>query len=308
MAQMEFAGIPPAPPKPPLPRGNDRPIKTYTDAERELKEISLSLDAVPVISERGPISYFGSKRKLYPDILNYIPKGTKEIVSSFMGGASLEIKLAAQGYRVHAYDNFEPLPQFYNLFNGRSIEIVRDVCQFYPLTYDEFMEFRDEKFWEITDEVHRAAVHWAMNKQSYLGRTFSATSVNHKEITHLSYFQEPEWRNWRNPNISFGEEDFRVSLERHEDAIAYLDPPYVTKEDVYERGKVKTFPHEELRDILAERGKFVMSYGQHELIYELYKDFKILRPQWTYNYGKAHGDASKSEELLIISHDVWGAL
>ena len=109
--QLELTGIPAAPPKPKKPRGNDRPIHTYTDAEREVAELTGVMADIPKISERPPLSYVGAKYMLYKKILDLLPPNTEELVSPFMGGASLELRLATHGLKVHAYDDFEPLSQ-----------------------------------------------------------------------------------------------------------------------------------------------------------------------------------------------------
>ena len=258
-------------------------------------------------SSNPPLAYIGAKRKLYRQVMDILPDGTKELVSPFMGGASLELKIAASGIRVHAYDIFRPLVEFYQVFNGRSSEVVEAVLELYPLSREDYIHMTRGGGWEVEEcEVWRAALTWAISKQSFLGRMFASLCVAQEHNVLPSYFSDEQWQGWRNPNISFDVADFRESLARHPDTIAYLDPPYISKENYYGRGNQGEFQHEELRDILAERGRFVMSYGDHPTIHELYSDFKILHPQWTYGFGRAAGDASKSEELLILSPDLDG--
>ena len=308
--QKEFADFPQQakPKKAKKPRGNNRPIRNYSDEERRVANVPMTFDTFEKINHETPLSYFGSKKILYPYVCELLPTGTKELVSSFMGGAGLEIRLAATGFRVHAYDIFEPLTDFFTTFNGRSNEVVEQVCKIYPLSYDEHNAMRnavpdkDGIFWQ-KNAVERAAIVWAINKQSFMGKTFASVSVSHDHCPSINLFQEPQWRNWCNPNITFTCDDFRNTLERHRDVIAYLDPPYVTKENEYQLGRPTAFPHEELRDILKDRGRFIMSYGDHPLIHELYKDFTIQKPKWGYNYGKARGNPELSEELLILSGD-----
>ena len=259
-------------------------------------------------SSIAPLAYIGAKRKLFKQLMmNILPPDTREVVSPFMGGASLELKIAASGIQVHAYDIFQPLVEFYQVFNGRSAEVVTAVKQIYPLTREDYIHMTRNGGWEVEeDEVWRAALTWSISKQSFLGRMFASLCVAQEHNVLPTYFDEPHWQDWHNPNITFNRADFRESLAAHPDAIAYLDPPYVSKEGYYGHGDQGEFPHAELRDILAERGRFILSYGDHPTIHELYSDFTITRPTWTYGFGRAAGDASKSEELLILSDDLSG--
>ena len=267
----------------------------------------------------SPLAYVGAKHRLYKRLMmDILPANTSEIVSPFMGGASLELKLAGSGMRVWAYDIFKPVVEFFQVFNSYAASVVDKALQIYPIykgcpeTRERYEHIRKGEGWnEIACEIERAATTWCISKQSYMGRNFSSSPVAPEHALSIEYFRNPigggnnqrMWADWHNPNISFHQGDFRESLADH-DCIAYMDPPYVTKEKLYGFGDQGEFPHEELRDILAKRQQFVLSYGDHPVIWELYQDFKIVRPQWQYGFGKAQSDASQSEELLILSHDL----
>lgn len=271
----------------------------------------------------SPLSYVGSKKKLYSFLmLHILPPDTSEIVSPFTGGGSLELRFAASGMRVYGHDIFPPMVNFFQTFNGRAAEVVKKVLEIYPIYKgdDETREYymhliRGDGWEELGCPVHQAAVTWAVSKQSYMGRNYSSTPIHPNFATSSNYFRDPIlkfkgkrqarlWSDWRNPNFSYDNLDFRASLEQYWDAIAYLDPPYVEKEKLYGLGDQGEFPHEALHEVLAERGRFILSYGDHPIIRELYSDYLIIRPQWTYGFGKAAGDASLSEEILILSHDL----
>lgn len=256
----------------------------------------------------SPITYVGSKKKLYrlliAGVLGGIPA---EVVSPFMGGCSLELRLAANGTRVHAYDIFLPLVEFHQMFNGRSREVIAKTLEIYPLAREVYEHMRTGFGWEEVEcPIHRAAITWSISKQCFMGRNFSSTPVSDKNATTIGVFQQPEWDGWYNENITFAQADFRDSLAAHPSALAYMDPPYVSKEDYYGRGDQGEFPHVELRDILAERDNWVLSYGDDDkgLIRELYADYDYLKPEWGYGFGKAAGKPENSSELLILSHDI----
>lgn len=287
----------------------------------DASQLSLGLARTPDIE--SPISYVGSKKKLFRLVMmSILPPDTREIVSPFAGGASLELRLAGSGLRVYAYDIFPPMVNFFTVFNGRAAEVVEKVLEIYPIykgdaeTREYYMHLTQGEGWkEIDCPIHQAAITWAVSKQSYMGRNYSSTPVHPNFATSANYFrdtilkfkgnyQRRLWSEWRNPNFTYEQLDFRASLERHWNVIAYLDPPYVEKEKLYGLGDQGEFPHLDLRNLLADRGRFILSYGDHPIIRNLYKDFRIIEPEWTYGFGRAAGDASKSEEILILSHDL----
>ena len=261
-------------------------------------------------SSIAPITYVGSKKNLYQRIaMGILPDLPKKMVSPFMGGASLELKFAASGVKVYAYDIFEPIVEFYQVFNERSAEVREKTLDIYPLEKEVYLHMARGGGWEQVEcLIHRAAITWSITKQSYMGRNFSSVPVAPIHAITREYFNDPQWITWHNPYIEFGVADFRDALAKHPDAFAYLDPPYIDKEKFYGRfNEQGGFPHEELRDILNDRENWVLSYGDHPRIHELYADYNILYPKWSYGFGKALGAPEKSAEVLIISHDLANA-
>ena len=59
------------------------------------------------------LRYPGGKTRALKHITPYFPKNLTEIVSPFFGGGSIEIHYADQGVRVHGYEIFEPLVNFW---------------------------------------------------------------------------------------------------------------------------------------------------------------------------------------------------
>lgn len=258
-------------------------------------------------STLAPITYVGSKKFLYQRLaMGILPELPKELVSPFMGGASLELKFAASGVKVYAYDIFEPVVEFYQVFNQHSAVVREKALDIYPLPRETYLHMAREGGWEQVEcPIHRAAITWSITKQSYMGRNFSSVPVADEHAITREYFNDPQWITWHNPYIEFGLADFRVSLAKHPNTFAYLDPPYIDKEKFYGRlNEQGNFPHEELRDILDKRENWVLSYGDHPRIHELYADYNILYPKWSYGFGKASGNPAKSEEVLILSHDL----
>ena len=256
-------------------------------------------------SARTPLNYIGGKKLLYAAIERSLPAGTTELVSPFCGGAGLELQLAASGIRVRAFDIFDPIPQFFSTFNGRSSLVVDAALRRYPLSKEEFLEYGKGPAWHaVQSPFEKAAIFWLSNKMSFSGRGFSTTPARENNVQ-PEYFQEACWQDWRNDYFTCEKQDWRVTLERYPDATLYLDPPYVNRYEFYGfYGGQPPFPHEELRDALAKRdAPWILSYAPDDLIFDLYQDFTIHRREWTHSAGNNAGKAGrpKGKEILIVN-------
>lgn len=247
-------------------------------------------------STKTPINYMGGKTALARTILNRIPAGITAIASPFVGGASVELYLAAHDIRVHASDNLEPLVTFWQVFQSNPARLASFAAGLYPQTPDELRHLIYGGYRQIEDPLHRAGYFWVINKQSWCGKTlhsFCATTNVYPD-----FFAPHKWASWNNANISFDCRDYRDALREHHDKYLYLDPPYIGLEHYYgQHGDTVEFDHEELADVLKSHPRgWIMSYGNHPRIWDLYQDFQIETPTW--KYGSAKKDKN-ARELLI---------
>lgn len=106
-------------------------------------------------------------------------------------------------------------------------------------------------------------------------------------------------------NKSF--EDLIKTYDNH-DAFFYCDPPYVETESYYKNtGGFGVKEHELLAATLkCIKGKFLVSYNDHRLVRELYKDFNIkVAKEIEYTLGKnVHGKAKVVREIYITNYDI----
>ena len=253
--------------------------------------------AAPPPSSRTPINYMGGKNALAPTVHLLMPPEITEIASPFVGGASVELYLAAHNIRVHASDNMEPLVTFWQVFQKNPARLASVAAGLYPQEPEELKHLIYGGFREITDPLKKAAYFWVINKQSWCGKTLhsfcAATNV------YPDFFAPYKWESWQNPNIEFQYRDYRDALAEHHDKYLYLDPPYIGLEHYYRQWGDDTveFDHAELAALLkAHQPGWIMSYGNHPRIWDLYQEFSIETPTW--KYGSAKKD-KKARELLI---------
>ena len=89
----------------------------------------------------------------------------------------------------------------------------------------------------------------------------------------------------------------------YNEALFYLDPPYVGTENYYKNtGGFGLKEHELLCNLLKNiKGKFMLSYNDCELIRELYKDFNIKELKVRYSLNNNVLKRKESKELLIMN-------
>lgn len=89
----------------------------------------------------------------------------------------------------------------------------------------------------------------------------------------------------------------------YNEALFYLDPPYVGTENYYKNtGGFGLKEHKLLNELLKNiKGKFMLSYNDCELIRELYKDFNFKELKVRYFLNNNVLKRKESKELLIMN-------
>lgn len=255
---------------------------------------------------RSPLRYPGGKTRAVKHIVKLFPPELESLASPFIGGGSIELACAAQGVRVHGYDAFEPLVNFWQETIEDAAKVARLAYQYYPLAKPEFYALQ-KRFFELTDRTERAAAFFALNRSSYSATTLSGgMSPGHPSFTESAI---ERLANLRLDNLTVECADFSDSLARHADDFLYLDPPYPIgkgKEKLYGiRGDLhRGFRHAELAEILRARDGWVLSYNDCEMVRGLYHGYTFLTPEWGYSIGATSASANPvSNEVLILSKD-----
>ena len=115
------------------------------------------------------------------------------------------------------------------------------------------------------------------------------------KLKNLSLKRFTKFRSWQNKLVTIKYADYREALDSSNGRLLYLDPPYVEKEYYYQQvGFEDLFDHNELAERLKQIPNWMMSYGDHDLIRELYKDFDVIDVAWR-NKCKIYN------ELLILN-------
>ncbi len=247
---------------------------------------------------KSPLRYPGGKSRAVEEILRYFPAGEQSLLAPFLGGGSVELGACLKGMRVYGYDAFEDLVVFWNWLQQDPALLGKTVRTYHPLSKERFYQLQKEI--GTATGVQRAAMFFVLNRSSFSGSTLSGgmspkhPRFNIPSIERLEAFSAPL--------LSVEHKDFEKSLAKHPTMLAYLDPPYWIKDNLYGvKGSMhRGFAHQKLFEILDAREKWILSYNDCEQVRTLYKKYKILEPNWSYGMGKE----KKSKELLILSNDI----
>lgn len=242
------------------------------------------------------LRYPGGKTRVVTVLGEYVPSGTKEVCSLFFGGGSFEFYLENKGIKVHGYDNFDLLVNFWQQVKENSTAVYWELPD-YDITKQQFYEYQ-KNIYSITDKVKQAAIFYVLNRCSFSGTTLSGgMSPNTPRYNGASQLRLAKF----NSKIDVKLMSFEQSMPLH-DCLIYADPPYLINQSLYgKKGDMHNgFNHILLAEMLNKRGNFILSYNNSDEVKELYTGHNFFYPEWKYGMGYD----KKSREILIVSNDI----
>lgn len=251
------------------------------------------------LETRSPLRYAGGKSRGVKEITKYLPDNIKEICSPFFGGGSIELACADNNIRVHGFDNFEPLVEFWQCLLSNPKKLAEIVMKHHPLPKSKFYELQRTQA-DYTSKYERAGVFYVLNRSSFSGTTMSGgMSPDHPRFT-LSAIER--LANFKVDNLSVDLADFKQSIKRHSKKLLYLDPPYLINQKLYgNNGDMHYgFDHEGLAETLQDCKMWILSYNDSEQVHRLYDGYAFQYPNW--KYGMSNN--KNSREVIILSHEM----
>jgi DNA adenine methylase len=247
---------------------------------------------------RSPLRYPGGKSRAVNYILERIPSDVTELLSPFLGGGSVELACAAKGIKVYGYDVFRPLVAFWKLLLNDPQDLAAKVKEHLPLTKSDFYEL--QKLHQDEETEQQGILFFVLNRASFSGTTLSGGCSEESVQQRFTQSSIDRLANFKTQGFSVNWANFDQAMAKHPNTFMYLDPPYMIQSSLYgHRGSThKGFDHVGLAEKLKQRKSWILSYNNCEEIVELYKDFEMIYPDWTYGMSK---DKS-SREILVINY------
>ena len=248
------------------------------------------------------LTYSGGKYFAIPHLLPFVPPGTTQMVSSFLGAAHFELYLEARGIQVHGSDIYKALINFLE-------QVMRDPCRvadlaewYLPLMNRDFYHRVAACLDHIKPLEDQAAWFLIVNRCSYaaMGADGGYSHARHEDfVKGLPGFMKAI-REFKVTNFFIDCCDFEVALRRHPHMFAFLDPPYDLASGYTLYGpRGKGFSHDRLARLLHQRqSEWMLCYHKTDRILNLYQDFRIvdLKGLWWYRM-----KSKNNHEILIVS-------
>jgi len=248
------------------------------------KRALLSLSAAP----RPFLRWAGSKQRLLPQLVEYLPDKYGSYFEPFMGASALFFLLEPEN--AHLSDMSTPLVQTYQTIAAKPKQVFDELAKMDVLDSAEYYRIRSEK---PSTAVRRAARFIYLNRAAWNG----LYRVNNKGEFNVPYgrprsaniidFQNLEACSGAlsKKSVSISISDFQhVEEKAVEGDLVYFDPPYVTghNNNGFVDYNEKLFSWDDqvrlstLARKLQERGvSVIVSNAHHDAILDLYPTFNV---------------------------------
>ncbi len=255
------------------------------------------------------IPYMGGKFELSKKLIPLIPHH-KRYIEVFLGGGSMffrknKVELNILNDKHNDLINlYLTVMKHYKIFINHCESLLKS-----RTLYNAFKEdLKEEINYHDMPDPKRAAKYFYIIKNAF--------NVNfHNPIAKESEWNTKMWtclemskkklEDTMIENLDF--RDLLIKYPVREDDFWYFDPPYVIageRGDYYVHSLTEQ-DHQELciiaNTINSEGGKFMISYDDHKLIHELYKNYKIIKIPVKYS-GQLHNKNYKNE-LVILNYE-----
>ena len=222
---------------------------------------------------RTPITYYGGKQRIAPEIISMIPPH-KIYVEPFFGGGAVFFRKPKAGIEV-INDHDNTLINFYSCVQNRFDELQYLINQ---TLHSEQMYCHAKDVWNgrvEANDIDKAWAIWLITNGSYCGsmrgggKWCNGTAGGHAG-TFIKYkrneFQKQLHQRLDNVQISC-RDAIRVILDRDsEDTFFYLDPPYPGCYQGHYSGYTIEDPEELLRILTTIKGRFILSNYWNETL------------------------------------------
>lgn len=245
------------------------------------------------------IGWVGGKSRLKKYIIPLIPKDVERYIEVF-GGAGW-VFFAKPPHKIEVFNDIDG--NLINLYrqiknNCDALQAEIDWLQSRELFYDYRKQIEEQV--NLTD-IQRAAQYFYLIKISF-GSTKSSFATAPKG-TYKIIEQLPQYKERLRKTI-IENRDFEqlIKVYDRENALFYLDPPYVDTEKYYTAADFKTSDHNRLKAVLSTiKGRFILSYNDCDFVRNLYKEYKI-RSVDRINLLSANANNRKTFRELIITN------
>jgi len=223
------------------------------------------------------IGWIGGKRLLRKAILERFPTDEVGRYIEVFGGA---------GWVLFAKEKLPNQLEVYNDIDGNLVNLFRCVkyhcgevqreLDWLLTSREQFLDYMEQLDMRGLTDIQRAARFFYMVKASF-GNNYHTYATRSVTIDTATAYLEKVKERLRGVNIEHSDFEALTRTYDRKNALFYYDPPYIDTEKYY-NAHFTAEDHRRLRAVVGGiKGRFIMSYNDCPLIWELYKGFNIER-------------------------------
>lgn len=263
------------------------------------------------MNSRSPLIWFGGKGKQADLIISKMP-GHKVYVEPFGGAAHVISRKPRVNHEV--YNDIDGTVVNFILQAIERPEELTEACQQLPYSRELYEKWRKEPL--PSDPFEKAIRFFYLNRSAIskgnaeevpnTGWRHSTSSGQNPAMGYVSASKAIVSFAKRMQGVMIENRDFREIIEKYDsdEALFYVDPPYISREKYYAGGFTEK-DHRELAELLNNcKGKVIISYYPDPLLIELYKGWNIETHQTYKQVVGGENMVAPAEELLIMNYEI----
>jgi len=269
---------------------------------------------------KSPINWFGGKYYMANDIIRLFPK--HKVYVEVFGGAG-HILFKKEPSEIEVYNDIDSgLYLFFKILRDENkANILKQKLDLTPYSREEFYHCRDT--WrDEQDDIEKVRKWYVTAMQSFSAK-FSTWSHSKSKSRRGMSQAVSQWLGKIEDNlpkvverlkvVQIENMDYKDLLKKYdgEDALFYLDPPYIhkTRTSTYRYAhEMEDEQHEEMIDILLHiKGKAILSGYDNEIYNKLLNNGwkKVFLGEYDKRSEKAINESrSKGQEFVWINYDI----
>lgn len=262
------------------------------------------------MSTVSPLIWFGGKGKQAEYIISKMPDH-KVYVEPFGGAAHVISQKPRINHEV--YNDIDGTVVNFIMQSIEDTESLIEKCAVLPYSRELYEKWRREEL--PSDPLEKAVRFFYLNRSAIskgnaeevpkTGWRHSTTSSQNPSMGYVNACQKIREFATRMQGVMIERLDFRTIIEKYdsEEALFYVDPPYVGREKFY-AGGFTIKDHYELGEMLnSVKGKVIVSYYDDPIIQEIYGHWNIERHGAFKQAVGGQNVGGQAEELLIMNYE-----
>lgn len=259
---------------------------------------------------RSPLIWFGGKAKQAQHIISKMPEH-KVYIEPFGGAAHVISQKAPTNHEV--YNDIDGIVVNFILQAIENTDLLIQKCRQLPYSRQLYEKWRRENL--PKDPLEKAVRFFYLNRSAIskgnseevpkTGWRHSTTSSQNPAKGYVNACEHIRAFAQRMQGVMIEHLDFREIIHKYdsEEALFYVDPPYIGREKFY-AGGFTLESHYELAEMLnGIKGKAIVSYYPDHLISDLYKGWNVESHGAFKQAVGGQNIGGQAEELLIMNYE-----